>query len=160
MNSGSGTSGSTAWSNSVRSRLFFEAAKATDGSEPDPDLRVLSIKKLNYGPQGCPVTVRWKAGAYVLEGCMSSLDRLALATKAEERFLEMLRLFEEQAQNVAATRGTNYAPARFAEHPKADGLGKRHLAIAMQSLLDKNMIHIETVGPPSTRRHRLVCGGK
>jgi hypothetical protein len=53
----------------------------------DPDLRTLSVKKLNYGPQGSPFTVRWKLGAYVPEGGASSLDRLALAAKAEETFL-------------------------------------------------------------------------
>jgi hypothetical protein len=59
------------------------------------------VKKLNYGPQGSPLTVRWKAGAYVPEGGASSLDRLALVAKgdkAEETFLALLRLFGEQGQ--------------------------------------------------------------
>jgi hypothetical protein len=41
MNSGTGTSGSTAWSNSVRARLYFERAEDND----DPDLRVVRIMK-------------------------------------------------------------------------------------------------------------------
>jgi RecA-family ATPase len=159
MNSGSGTSGSTAWSNSVRSRLYFEATKASDGSEPDPDLRTLSVKKLNYGPHGSPVTVRWKAGAYVPEGGASSLDRLALAAKAEETFLALLRLFDEQGQTVSSATGANYAPAVFARHSKAAGIARGDFAAAMQDLLDKKMVRIEVSGPPSRQRQRLVCGG-
>jgi hypothetical protein len=49
LNSGRGTSGSTGWSNSVRSRLYFTTAQASDGSEPDTDLRVLSVAKSTRG---------------------------------------------------------------------------------------------------------------
>jgi RecA-family ATPase len=160
MNSGTGSSGSTGWNNSVRSRLYFEAAKASDGAEPDPDLRTLSVKKANYGPKGAPLTVRWTAGAYVPEGGLCSLDKLALAAKAQDRFLDLLRLFEEQGQVVGAIKGTNYAPARFAEHPKSEGMGKGHFALAMQALLDRKLIRIETSGPPTRRRQRLVIGGE
>jgi RecA-family ATPase len=159
MSTGSGTSGSTGWNNSVRSRLYFEAAKASDGSDPDPDLRTMSVRKANYGPKGTPITVRWKAGAYVVEGGPSSLDRLALAQKAEETFLELLRQFNTQGQNVSASPSVSYAPKLFAAHPKANGIGKPHFATAMQVLLGRQEIKIEVFGPPSHRRNRLVMGG-
>ena len=38
LNTGTGTSGSTAWNNSVRSRLYLERI-VRDGYEPDPDKR-------------------------------------------------------------------------------------------------------------------------
>src|SRR4029078_8585315 len=41
MSSGSGTSGSTAWSNSVGSRLYLERVKDDRGVEQDTDARVL-----------------------------------------------------------------------------------------------------------------------
>ena len=40
LNTGRGTSGSTGWSNSVRSRLYFQTAKANDGSEPNKKISV------------------------------------------------------------------------------------------------------------------------
>jgi RecA-family ATPase len=49
LSSGSGTSGSTAWSNSVRSRLYLDKSKASDGEEINADIRILSVKKANYG---------------------------------------------------------------------------------------------------------------
>ncbi|MGB3315972.1 MAG: AAA family ATPase, partial [Albidovulum sp.] len=49
--SGSGTSGSTSWNNSVRSRLYMSRI-ADNGFEPDTNARVLSVKKANYGSIG------------------------------------------------------------------------------------------------------------
>lgn len=51
MASGTGASGSTAWNNSVRSRLYLSRI-IQDGYEPDPDTRVLTTKKLNSGRIG------------------------------------------------------------------------------------------------------------
>ncbi|MEI6100072.1 MAG: AAA family ATPase, partial [Alphaproteobacteria bacterium] len=48
LNSGSGTSGSTGWNNSVRSRLYLERV-TQDGYEANPDARVLRTMKANYG---------------------------------------------------------------------------------------------------------------
>ena len=46
----SGLSGSTGWHNSVRSRLYFKAAKAAEGDKANTDLRELEVRKNNYGP--------------------------------------------------------------------------------------------------------------
>jgi RecA-family ATPase len=156
LNSGTGTSGSTAWNNSVRSRLYFEPAKANDGSAPDPDLRMLSVQKANYGPKGMPIALRWTAGAYVPEDGTSSLDRMALKLKAETTFLDLLRQLNAQGQNVTATPCSTYAPKVFAGHTKADGIGKALFASAMQDLLDAKKIKIEVSGSPSRQRSRLV----
>ena len=48
-----GYSGSTAWHNSARSRWFMAFDK------DDPELRVLSLDKSNYGKSGLTVEVRW-----------------------------------------------------------------------------------------------------
>ena len=45
MASGSGTSGNTAWNNSVRSRIYVEPVKTEKNEEPDPMLRRLTVKK-------------------------------------------------------------------------------------------------------------------
>jgi RecA-family ATPase len=156
MSSGSGMSGSTAWSNSVRSRLYFEAAKASDGSEPDPALRTLSVRKTNYAAAGAMHTVRWQDGAYVPITGMSALDRIALERRSDETFIALLKRFTEQGQNVSTVTGTSYAPAHFAKHPDANGLSKKHLADAMQRLLDRGCIRIDLSGPPSRQRSRLV----
>ena len=66
LNSGAGTSGSTAWNNTVRSRLFISADKPQEGDEADPDLRHLSRKKSNYARAGESLTIRWVDGVFML----------------------------------------------------------------------------------------------
>src|SRR4029079_1534383 len=58
MSSGSGTSGSTAWSNSVRSRLYLERVKDDRGVEQDTDARVLKTMKANYSAVGTEIARR------------------------------------------------------------------------------------------------------
>ena len=157
MATGSGTSGSTAWSNSVRSRLYLETLKGDDGREIDPDLRVLSVKKTNYGPPGIELHLRWSLGCFVLEGqSPQGLSKFATEAKAERIFLELLSTFNDQGRDVSTSYSRNYAPTAFARHPDAEGLRKDRFEDAMNRLLKEKRILIETSGPPSKRRSRLV----
>ena len=62
ITSGSGTSGSTGWSNSVRARLYLDRV-LDDRKRNGPDLRVLQVKKSNYGPVGIEKRLRWRDGS-------------------------------------------------------------------------------------------------
>lgn len=103
------------------------------------------------------MTVRWTAGAYApADGVIAGPPRVG--GQGRGSFIELLRLFEEQDQHVTHKPCATYAPNVFASHPKAEGIGKVHFKTAMQSLLDKKLIRIDTFGPISHRRQRLVCG--
>lgn len=67
MESGRGTSGNTAWSNSVRSRLYMErdVSAGADG-KPDKNSRLLTVMKANYSATGTQVRVRWNDGRFVI----------------------------------------------------------------------------------------------
>jgi RecA-family ATPase len=113
MASGSGTSGSTAWSNSVRSRLYLETVKTDDGNEIDSDLRVLRTKKANYGPTGAEIRLRWSEGRFVRETPSTGLAKLAADANADRIFLDLLEQFTAEGRNVCANPGTTYAPRAF-----------------------------------------------
>lgn len=66
MATGDGTSGNTAWSNSVRSRLYMEREPAVAGRAADEDVRLISVKKTNYSRRGDPVRLRWSQGVFVV----------------------------------------------------------------------------------------------
>ncbi|GGC31250.1 hypothetical protein GCM10011371_18350 [Novosphingobium marinum] len=55
---GDAYSGSTAWENQVRSRLFLERPKESDGTIADPDARTLSRAKANYAKHGEALSFR------------------------------------------------------------------------------------------------------
>jgi len=154
LNSGSGSSGSTAWNNSVRSRLYLSRIVA-EGLEPDPDARLLSTKKANYGPVGGEIAMKWREGVFVVEGTPTGLDRLAIGAKAERVFLALLRTFAEQGRKVNHAGGSTYAPKVFATNPKSEGVTKAAFKGAMETLLSRGAIRIAEDGPASKRRQFL-----
>jgi RecA-family ATPase len=159
MASGSGTSGSTGWSNSVRSRLYFERAKDSDGNV-EPGLCQLTLKKANYAQEGQSFLVRWKGGVYVPEAGISSLDKASLEQRARDVFLRLLTKVSNQNQHVSPYKSSAYAPAKFAKMDEATGIKKVHLEKAMQKLLDDGIIRIEISGPPSRQRSYLQPGAR
>lgn len=154
LNSRTGTSGSTAWNNSVRSRLYLERVVA-DGYEANPDARVLTTKKSNHARVGDEIAMTWRAGVFVADRAPNMLDRMAATAKAERVFLKLLRALEAQGRKVNHAGGTTYAPKVFSEHPESEGVSKAALRTAMETLLAKERIVITESGPPSKRRTHL-----
>ncbi|MFN4128948.1 MAG: AAA family ATPase [Paracoccaceae bacterium] len=154
LNSGSGTSGSTGWNNSVRSRLYFERINQ-DGYEANPDARVLRTMKANYGRTGGEINLTWRNGIFVADAPVTGLDRMARNAKAERVFLSLLRMVNEQGQTVNSNSGAYYAPKFFADHPKAEGVTKSAFKVAMQTLLADDKIIIVKTGTTSRRTSHL-----
>src|SRR5262249_10916875 len=147
LSSGSGTSGSTTWSNSFRSRLYFRRVKDRD-EEPDPDVRELEVKKLNYGRIGAITQVHYFNGVFgPLEGETFSVDRSAIDLKIEEEFLQLLDRFTAQGRAVSDKPfARNYAPTQFsrtAADNDAPRRNKRDHEKAMERLFTKNKIRVE-----------------
>jgi RecA-family ATPase len=155
MASGTGTSGSTGWNNSVRSRLYLSRV-VHDGYEQNPDARVLRKMKSNYSGIGGEIALTWQNGVFVAEAPVTGLDRMAANAKAERVFLTLLQMFAEQGRTVNHAGGPTYAPKVFAEHPKFEGMTKRALKTAMDSLLHAGKIRIVKEGPPSKIRSHLA----
>jgi RecA-family ATPase len=145
MASGTGISGSTAWNNSVRSRLYLEA------DPTDQDARTLKFMKSNYGPKGRPLAVRYDRGLFVLDGAKAAKS----PEEADEMFMACLSKYTGQGRHVSASPSANYAPAVFAGD-KTCGLSKSDLKDALDRLLERGVIKIEEVGPQSRRLKRLV----
>ncbi|MBZ9904795.1 AAA family ATPase [Mesorhizobium sp. BR115XR7A] len=158
IQSGTGSSGSTAWNNSVRSRLYL--TKMEGKEDVDPDGRVLTNKKSNYGKTGAEIRLRWEDGVFVLDNGRPSPTVGVANMLAEKAFKDILSLFNRTGQHVSDVTGTNYAPAKMAKHPDANGLTKRSLADAMQRLLDSGQVRIIMEGPPSRQRKRLILASE
>jgi RecA-family ATPase len=157
ITSGSGLSGTTAWHNSTRARVYLKALNEDDGKESN-DLRVLEFKKANYGPISESIVLRWRNGLYLPEPRAGSLEQLAAEAKVDGLFLDILQRLTKQGRNVSERKGTSYAPAIFEGEPEAKTVKvtRKQFAEAMTRLFAANKIKIVTEGPPSHRRSRLV----
>lgn len=141
MQSGAGTSGSTGWSNAVRSRLYLTRPS---GTNVDPDIRVLRNMKANYGKAGQEIYFRWDRGAFVLSDkskIEKPVGQMELI-KAEKTFLLCLEELQEQGKNVREVKGVNYAPKIMAEMDMAKQASVSPYALekAMQRLQAEGQI--------------------
>ncbi|WP_441259623.1 AAA family ATPase [Bradyrhizobium sp. 521_C7_N1_3] len=159
LSTGSGLSGSTGWTNSVRSRLFFKTSETDDGGKSDQ--RELIVRKNNYGPTGETVRMVWRNGLFVPLSAPSSIERAIAEHKIDDLFMGLLARFSHEGRKVSDKTGTNYAPAKFAAEPEAKTAkcSKEALADAMRRLFTAEKIRVQEDGPPSHRRSRLVIVG-
>ncbi len=165
MANGTGSSGNTAWNNSVRSRLFLERVITKDDNkvfEPDPDARVLRTVKANYGRVGGEIHLKWVEG--VLEAkvqpVISSLAQMSAENRADQIFLSLLARFQAEGRRVSPTPAApTYAPSYFAKHSGAERMTKRGLEAAMNRLFTTGKIRVsKSPGPPSKQTDIIVFG--
>jgi RecA-family ATPase len=159
ITSGSGLSGSTAWHNSVRARMYFKATADANDDDVSAMLRILEVKKNNYGPVSEAITVRWQDGVYVVvDPEQGSLDLSTVHSAVDRLFLTLLRRLAEQKRFVSDKRSPSYAPTVFARQPEASAAKTdvAGFAAGMERLFASGKIAVEEEGPPSRRYRRLV----
>jgi RecA-family ATPase len=149
LNSGTGTSGSTAWNNSVRSRLYLQTTS--------PETRTLKVVKANHGKVGDEILIRWNDGVYDLDDGPDPVLANVLNKSADDMFMAVFAKLTAQGQAVGPNVGPSYAPKKISSHPDAKGYSKGDLAAAMQRLLDLGWLRIEVTGPPSRRYTQLMA---
>ncbi|WP_394659562.1 AAA family ATPase [uncultured Novosphingobium sp.] len=144
---GDAYSGSTAWENAFRARLYFDAPK--DEAHSDPDARQLSLPKANYARKGSAIEVRWHEGALLRNdelppSAASEIRKISAATAKNDAFLKCLRIRVEQGRPVGPNIGPNYAPTEFAKMPQAKGTTKDEFKLAMERLYSIGAIRSAT----------------
>jgi len=120
--SGSGDGGSTAWNNSVRSRLYLKRQETANGDIPDADIRILSRLKANYAQAGVDITLRYQSGAFSSEGTSEADGENGRYRHHAAEAAFMAGLAELKGQNIRSNvhRGqANYAPKALREKTKA-----------------------------------------
>jgi RecA-family ATPase len=159
MASGSGISGSTGWHGAFRFRQYLTGVKSDGSEQPDGDLRQLEFKKNQYGPLGETIVLRYQSGIFLPEAGMSSLDKVARESKADEVFLELLKRLTGENRNVSDKPTSNgYASTAFAHEPEAKKhhLRKADFEPAMRRLFKDGKIHVENYGRPSRPASRIA----
>jgi RecA-family ATPase len=132
-------SGSTAWENQVRARLYLGLDKEADGTVNDPDARVLTNSKPNYSRRGEQLRFVWHRWAFMrLEdmapNVTAEIARVAADNAHLTRFLDCLRERTRQRRAVSEKRGPTFAPSVFATMAEAKGSRKADLDKAMDAL--------------------------
>jgi RecA-family ATPase len=161
INSGTGTSGSTAWSNSVRSRLYLETVKGEDGNEVDPDLRVLTTKKANYSARGGEIELRWSNGRFVRGGEQARFTFReppeASGAPGYQEFMTKIRDYLASGRRLSSNeRSGDYAPKVLAKKGKGRAEEIKANERAMERAFRANAIRSEIYGSPSRGQRAIV----
>lgn len=158
--SGNGDGGSTAWNNSVRSRLYLKRQDPVNDAIPDPDIRILSRMKANYASANIDLTLRYNRGAFDMDGLSEGADASShdRASAADIAFLAGMVDLAKQGLRVNIHRGqANYAAKSLREKTDlCSSYSERELSAAMNRLIRTKRIASVEEGPPSRRRSALV----
>ena len=157
---GDSFSGSTAWENQVRSRIYLETPRHDDETPVDPEARVLSRQKSNYAANGATLKFRWHRWAFVSETSLPAdyreeLQQTIAATRDNEIFLACLAERNRQKRPVSEHPAANYAPKQFAAMPESQRIGQHRLLSAMDRLFRVGIIERGVVcRDPNKRRNQ------
>jgi len=143
-------SGSTAWENQVRSRLFLDWGEVDEETRlpVDPDARVLRTGKANYGRKGNAIELRWHNGAFVTDDDLEADESREIADSTDDRiFMRCLDLRVKQQRAVSESKSSRtYAPKTFAGMPEGKAIGVRRLEAAMERLFSEDTIERGVIG--------------
>jgi hypothetical protein len=164
--SGSGESGSTAWHNAVRSRLYLApkggggdtGTAAADSAPPRPPERELRRLKANYATAGARIPLAWADGAFTAGTGTGTFVASLRRRAARTAFLDCLDAVETQGRDVTDARNSDrYAPRLFVGLAQGRGMKVVDLERAMNQLFADGIIRVANVrGPDRHWRKRLV----
>jgi len=150
-NSGTGESGSTGWSNAVRSRLYL--------TKPDvglPEQRILTRKKSNYSAAGDDVKLElmWVKGAIVRQAEAERADDGTAIKSAVNQILRKVHEAFERDQPYGGNPGyDSFIGKRIpAELPHID---RRMIAAALDYIRRKELIETAKIPSGNRRGYRL-----
>lgn len=168
---GEGTSGSTAWHASVRSRLYLEHA-AKDGAGP---MRRLSNKKANYGPAGDVMVLRWARGAFELvsakhagvegeaggSGGIDGADRTGvkdMTAAIDDAIVAAVGLLEARSVQLSLAPNSPYWAVSALRMQAPELLGfytKEEVEAGLQRALEAGRVREAVVGRKADRKPRF-----
>ena len=151
---GRGDSGSTGWSNALRSRLYVDIARDDNGKPDlaDPNARTLERLKANYASRGDRLSLRWHNGVIIRERTPApdGSDRRPI----NEVFLSLLAEYGARQNISPSTTANNSAPAIFGKLTPAqrEGYSKKNFSEELRNLLKSGEVVIETYGSHGCKR--------
>jgi RecA-family ATPase len=146
VNDGSGFSGSTAWNNAVRNRLYLSKVNEKNDDD-DNDERVLTRKKSNYAKAGDneKIDLYWNAGVFKMKMPMPK-DSIAAYELITEVFRAIKKAWDNNVPYSARKNADKYLGRFSSSQP---GANKQDVLAAMNSLLDGGFIkHVSRTRAP------------
>lgn len=146
MVAGDGLSGSTAWNNAVRSRLYLRASDPKRDKTTDTDVRILESAKANLGKMGGKIQLRWSSGMLIAV----EADEIDEATRSAQIDADVLQAAAKVlSKNESLSPHANqpsYFPKPVKRIPCAARWSIKEIEDSYRRLLDTGDLEIRSEG--------------
>jgi RecA-family ATPase len=150
--------GSTAWSNTVRSRWSLERPKPGEEERPDPNARLLTRRKANYCGVGETLKLTYRSGALEAACRPTGLAAMSQEAEVDELFLRLLAKAETENRPVSDSRNAgNFASKVFSRQPANGSFTRADFDRAMERLFTAKKIHVVSYGRSGDPRRKLAA---
>jgi hypothetical protein len=141
ISSRTGSSGSTAWDATFRSRAYLRRPPTErDEEEPDPDQRELERVKANYARRNETLQLLWKDGVFINVATASYIPQ---PPPCVDVFLDLLSRILSEGRHVSPNpKAGNYAPKIFSQRPDRLAYRKSEFEHAMEDLFFAGRIRV------------------
>jgi hypothetical protein len=158
IQSGSGAAGNTAWRNSVRSSVYQSRIYDQDQQhEPDPDARILQLKKSNRSRGGSELKIRYASGRFELDNDRNKPE--AIVTREAQLAELFWTLFDRATaagrEPSCVARSSAYAPPLLKRFDTDGEATVMELEQTMDRLMAAGRLVAVRTGPPSRHRETL-----
>ena len=152
----SGMSGSTAWNNAVRSRLYLTRPETDDDVKPDEIERVLVRKKANYARADDSIKMLWKDGVFAPVDSPQGVFFGMASRNAETAFLDGLDAMTRAGRKLSDSRHSSTHAPKVILKTHGRGFRLNDMVGAMERLFADGKIKMQDYGRPSAPRHHIV----
>src|SRR5262249_38770422 len=141
ISSGTGSSGSTAWDATFRSRAYLRRPVTEEGEEePDPYRRELERVKANYARRDETLQLLWKDGVFIN---VATASYIPSPPPCVDAFLDLLGRILSEGRHVSSNpKSGNYAPKVFSRRPDRFAYRKSQFEQAMEELFAAGRIKV------------------
>lgn len=153
---GSEYSGTVAWENAVRSRLFLQR------ESDNPNSRIiLTRSKANYAGRGGDLTFAWEKGAFVrCDGRQSASGAATQSSRdiqAQHAVLSALVWLAERKLTASHKRNSgNYLPRQMREKGLDEGFDAPELLTALDTLISEKRVEVDAALWKNGQRHTVM----
>lgn len=163
-----GTGASTAWNNTVRSRIYISRPVKDENAELIPGeeyLREFTKMKSNYSSVGDKIDIKWDHGAFSVVGHKSfdkvdQIERATIKISEEDLFLMILKDITESGRILSNSSFAReaYAPLAMKRTEMGRLIPVQKFEEAMERLFNKKKIKVEYVhGSDGKKKISLVA---
>lgn len=154
MNSGTGSSGSTAWNNAVRSRLYLTRPEGQDKRK-----RILKTMKANYAMGDSEIPLEWHNGIMVPDAITGTAER---AVQRMQTGASLATVVDKVAQmcakgiypSVHDNHPKRYIVKLLLQEPEFHGYEKGGMTALVQRAVKEKLL--ETIVVPGSRRGKWL----